>query len=914
MVTFFIKNRHGSITIFLSAILASVLFMNTSLIEFARYNSMKLLYKQMEENAAFSMLAKYDRDLYKNFGLLAMGPEVNKDVFLNYLRYNLNHYDDQRTNIDRMLKVDEGTLKVDPMFMLSDYGIFEQQVNEFIADRGFIDIINKGLNIESGLDSLLKDLTKDVKVLDGLKGVTEEANAITEIVADGFEMGEACYKLQTALKEYRTAIGEYNAIASQRDTLQGQLDSLKQEKAALVSERDKEQNKIDAILAANPNASVDTSAVDALNGQIDEKQGQIDSKQSEVDAKNKELKDKAVEIAPKVNENYKAYVDVLDKYDGLQDKITSARKDAINDKIDRLNEVGEELDDVNIVNISEQFGADFEDTLNGFDELSDILTDDNQDLMAQHRDALDAQYIRFTTKQGSELGVEEIINNDEANIAYNKIISSLIAYKATADDSAVKLTDILSSVGNMFALVKELMTLGMYNINYQVTIPVQSNVLVTTGTNSYIEDDKTIRDAKIDDAEAVADALKYDTTMFDYIGSEDKDGVALEMAMNKLTTALDKFTDDLNTFKTTEKSTRKKLQTAVEMGKSAISLIASLVEFIGTLTGVLPKLENIADALYSKFGAMVYSNTMFSNRTSDTDDKRLNDSKFDDLGMDGECFERANVEYIIGGSTSEKTNQIKVFWMIMILRILANIPAVINNKLVSTLSEVLGATGIFAPVAVFLFLVVLFIEAYLDIIFLLHLDDGVDFIKMKGYLDFTKVTEISVYFEQLRLVVLDIKENSIAYAEAEVTRTEITISEGVGVSTSEAFQDNVKDMFNIKDPKDKIEKKSLSERLKGTGKNYLEGLTKATYSDHLFLLMLFKSRQTLLERCARLITIQTLRMKKNAGLNASFDLNKMATYVRVESNVYYKPLLPIPTTSGVAKKGLKIHNINYSGY
>ena len=60
MFSWFIRNRKGSITIMISALLIAVLSMSSTLIEIAKYRSMERVFKEAEENAAFSVLSQYD--------------------------------------------------------------------------------------------------------------------------------------------------------------------------------------------------------------------------------------------------------------------------------------------------------------------------------------------------------------------------------------------------------------------------------------------------------------------------------------------------------------------------------------------------------------------------------------------------------------------------------------------------------------------------------------------------------------------------------------------------------------------------------------------------------------------------------------------------------------------------------------
>ena len=78
------------------------------------------------------------------------------------------------------------------------------------------------------------------------------------------------------------------------------------------------------------------------------------------------------------------------------------------------------------------------------------------------------------------------------------------------------------------------------------------------------------------------------------------------------------------------------------------------------------------------------------------------------------------------------------------------------------------------------------------------------------------------------------------------------------------------------------------------------------------MLILFVPGRSIYARSADLIEMQMKHKKAISG--ESFKLSEMATYMRIESAVTYKPLLPIPMIPGLNDGGLKIKNIHYSGY
>ncbi len=135
MVEWFISKRRGSITIILTFLLTAVMSLNASFLEVARYRSLELTFRELEENAAFSVLSQYDRDLLKNFGLLAVKQTVEKDQFVTYMKANLNDGLADSARSDSFLKLVEESVTLEKMYDLSQEEVLKEQIDEFMALR-----------------------------------------------------------------------------------------------------------------------------------------------------------------------------------------------------------------------------------------------------------------------------------------------------------------------------------------------------------------------------------------------------------------------------------------------------------------------------------------------------------------------------------------------------------------------------------------------------------------------------------------------------------------------------------------------------------------------------------------------------------------------------------------------------------
>lgn len=85
----FRKNSYGVITVFISLMLVSILSLGTLVIEIARYQTAKTQLSEANISASTSMIAGYDTDLYKRYGLLAgKSSDISVEKANDYLNYN----------------------------------------------------------------------------------------------------------------------------------------------------------------------------------------------------------------------------------------------------------------------------------------------------------------------------------------------------------------------------------------------------------------------------------------------------------------------------------------------------------------------------------------------------------------------------------------------------------------------------------------------------------------------------------------------------------------------------------------------------------------------------------------------------------------------------------------------------------
>ena len=100
--------------------------------------------------------------------------------------------------------------------------------------------------------------------------------------------------------------------------------------------------------------------------------------------------------------------------------------------------------------------------------------------------------------------------------------------------------------------------------------------------------------------------------------------------------------------------------------------------------------------------------------------------KMDNTGGSDKLYKGAELEYLFTGSNSEKGAQVGTFFNIFLLRLLTNLPGIAE-------SDWLQASGITGPFIALFFVILLIIEAFIDMILLVN-KQSVSFIKVKAYM------------------------------------------------------------------------------------------------------------------------------------------------------------------------------------
>ena len=170
MMKFFLKKKNqGIVSIFLLIILLPTMIFSTMLMEIGRYYNAKNLLDEAAQNAATSMLASYNNELYKKFGLYAFDEQDTtklKEKFVKYLKSNCNlesmpvesGYSMAASQLVNLTK----NIDVETMYDLRESKVLIRQIEEYSKYRAPVELMNDILNIDKLKKDLLTKLSKTI--------------------------------------------------------------------------------------------------------------------------------------------------------------------------------------------------------------------------------------------------------------------------------------------------------------------------------------------------------------------------------------------------------------------------------------------------------------------------------------------------------------------------------------------------------------------------------------------------------------------------------------------------------------------------------------------------------------------------------------------------------------------------------
>lgn len=832
MFRYFVRNQHGYVTVMLIAMLISVLFFNTSFLEIARYKAIEKLYGEIQENAAFSILANYDRDLFVKYGLLAVEDDITSDKLLEYIKADINGSASDGNKADTFLQGSTVEANLQKLYFLSQREVFENQVNEFCAYRAPISLLNNGLNLEETLNQLISDLEDSLGVLENFNQFADAADktldAYQGMIDFVKELEDTYFPAVDTLVE---AINSFNAAVQKREQLKEDI------------ERQKKANE-EAIENGNEAAVVDISTMES----------QLPGLYTEVENMAKAVKG-AIDTMQQAIDSYK---EIKQGFSDAFDAMVEAEQSWSLDEAKTDEDVGD---------MAQAMEDTYEDSKEKTKEATDKLTPYGDSFFTDMKEQMDQTKAEIENGSGesmTELSVDatnpyNVLMNGDLKNAKGQLEDHIekaeneIEEKNKDDSDGISLADIVKITK---LLVEITGCGGRYNIDCTEIIDVELLQFENT-TNPYAESDKNYIDGLIRDVENTLE-VEIDTN----------EAYRENQTLNKLEAALAELSNKSNALQENFKSFQIKNTDLLSLIKQLKDVIVSVGEFFkAAISAIQALIQNAVAGLmkiiYGKVYAATYATEMFTNRSSSLEeDKRLNGSGYTDYGEDTnhEVFSMANAEFVYAGTRSEQLNQELTFISIYGLRIFANIPAILQDSTLHDIASEIATIPYVGPVlSIVLYVLIIAAEAYLDMIFMIYGEDGVSIIKTTGYLNFggkgidELIAQVEGMIERLNL------------------NSDLSLDGDSGGSKTETT-------------------KSLKNTWKSSLDDAKDNLAKWNYKEHLFVVLcLFKSADKMYENEAKLIQMQLDKDK-----DEEFRLSDMATFVRTDTTVKYQPILPVP--------------------
>lgn len=698
MLNYFVKNRHGVISVMLAIILTGILSFSSILVEIGRYRSVKALFNEMSDNALFSTLSQYDKDLYERFGLLAMEKKTDKDTYKKYLKENMNLSNQDLIQIDKILQ-DLEIEEFDKIYDLQNLDVLKGQMLECGKYR----TIERGLNNITGLEDSLKELIKEFEkampVLNLISNVSKLGETLVEMVISEIELVKVCFKYQDAKGAYENALQKYNDAVDKRDEYAENYSS--------------DENSEDFDENYEENMEGNNEAVSEAAG--------------ELKAKAEALRD--------VLKTYKEKIEKFDKAYNLfissgASTIISASKQQLNNLSGSEKKQMEEFIDSLETNFKD--GTTLAKRLkeqvekikdNDFINASDDLIEQIKELEKVIQDGANGNKMQSIPAIGGILFT-----------VINVIISSFDAIVKLEKNTSKAISTFKEFIPILEIIFTERLTYNLqYNNNYTGTLP-SSNP--SSGNYGFQGGDEALINAALNRNKNVADQLHYNTGNIN--PQIDTEWQEINSIFNAIASSAGEFMKALENLND--------LWGILKVLKTLITLTANIIKLISVF--IQKGAAAIAKIIYTHFELGVYATSMFPNRTTNDSDKNLlggfwsaykkywaSDGIAGSTSVDSDNFSYARAEYICTGSRSEILNQTVVYNMIFYLRLLANIiPVVLDDNVMNFVEPLWEIPIIGAIIAILIIIAFIFAESLLDMIALIIMQSSVPIVKTDMYL------------------------------------------------------------------------------------------------------------------------------------------------------------------------------------
>lgn len=716
-----INGAKGAISLFLAVLMTPFLTIALLLVEVGRYNSAVSVLDEALGVSSLSTLANYDDYLQERWGLMALSQEIDYDaVYKENLEIN-GEIMGNAINID--------SSKVEGMYALSDPEILKNQIIEYsklnVPTKLATEFVNlsdlvKKLENLAGMGNIMSLLTKGVDAIDSGITLIESAEKLKESASklDGFHDDyEAKYSaFETATNTLISNLQKKKDLESKLATLNSELDDLKAELKELQGENEEEtteptEEESEKVKAKKKEISDKEKEISEVQSQINSLNGTITSNRSSAKTAQTEYADILSQISSGLSNFKESMADCNEAVISIQNDIAGAgaaiiaiSTDLANKRAD-LKAIKEDLKRMEKEGYTESdpsyaAGLDYKIALEK--EVSELETqkalyDATSKGLEEMTDSWNTSFEAYSdatlgeTIKGFDQLRQKVLNLDISSVSASTPKITRETYKSISLGGYINADDIEKYLlqqeeelksGSLSALLDGLT--AIYNELMGLSIFFEDNL------------------------DACIDLQYYNDNFGGLPGGAKADGGILEVIKNigDVCGSASGFVKNLVNLKLL-----KALKELKKLVKSVIALIESIAQV------ALNLLKNIANLLtgYDKwyYGAYAAYNlscrTDYSTTSGSVSLKTMSgysvgkdsfpeannninvpifgelaaligtiNTYITDTGKDI-TFSGAELEYILFGSTSEIANQLYVFCVLYLIRLLFNIPSITSN-------------------------------------------------------------------------------------------------------------------------------------------------------------------------------------------------------------------------------------------
>ena len=918
-----INGVKGAISLFMAVLMTPFLTIALLLVETGRYNSAVSMLDEALGVSSVSLLANYDEYLHDRWGLMAL--DQKKDVNSLYM-----HYLDGNANVLGQT-ISVNTVKAKGVYDLANMDVLKYQIMEYSKLNVPTTLAMDFLNISEFIGKLEK-IANFGNIMDLLSNGIGVVDSGITLVESADKLKECANALDDLQDDYETHYVAFaNAVNPIIDKLK-RKNTLEGQKAPLDKELTKLKSELTALLEAEKEAQENS------NEQSDEKQEEsqaVKDKRKEISDKEKEIQPIAREIntlASEIRNLKDAAKGPKDTYaqtlKSISDNMNTYREemksclgaiDGIKNKVISMGKTYQEIE-TDLAEKKKTLSAARESLkkleADGYDE-----SDPSYMAGLDYKIALEEEVAELETKKAlfdaAEGGAGKMIDDWEGAINdYNDATFGELAKSFEALSNKVSnfnISGITRSTGKITREGYKYASLGgyvkadeieKYLLEQETSLKESPLKALLNGMNKIYDKLMGISLFYEGDLSSCLDTGYYNTQIGGLPGGPDADSLIIKIIQDigTIVSSAGGLASNLATFKLLKalKELKTLIESIISLAKNLLQFATDLIKSIGQLftgydkwylsvyaaknltcrtdydggsrkvahstmteytvsTGSLPKPDELSLNPFNNLGAMI------------TKLKELMNNTGSDLAFTG-----AELEYILFGSNSEIANQMYVFIVLYLIRLVSNIPSIMSNPEVQGLA---AAATFGYPIVIGLYII---LEPLVQTVLLVNGRDQ-EFLPTSVYLSPTGLPKlVSELVSFCKFTDAEAKELGGSMVE--------------GISKSQGDYD--------------YQKKLAEYEFSETNAN-LKSLFELDYREYCMILLLLTVEQgTMLARVANVIQTETLHHYQQKDKGFVFNLKKSYTYVCADVNASFGQVMPTLIDSSV----FTIDRQNYRGY